>query len=109
MKYFTELDTEGFVLAFYNTSVNKSIPKTCVEITTDEYVELLNNPNSKAFIDGAVVDKQKPIPEMSYKEKRRAKYPPVGDQLDALWKGGTSRDAMKVIIDAVKTDYPKPV
>ena len=34
-------------------------------------------------------------------------YPPIGDQLDALWKGGDDQAAMKVIIDKVKSDYPK--
>jgi hypothetical protein len=43
-----------------------------------------------------------------YKRDRQAAYPPIGDQLDALWKGGEDRDAMKAIIDAVKATYPKP-
>lgn len=47
-------------------------------------------------------------PEMSYSQKRAAEYPPVGDQLDALWKGGADAAAMKAQIDAVKVKYPKP-
>tara|TARA_R110000824_G_scaffold291477_1_gene479973 strand:+ start:271 stop:603 length:333 start_codon:yes stop_codon:yes gene_type:complete len=35
-------------------------------------------------------------------------YPTIGDQLDALWKGGDDQAAMKVIVDKVKTDNPKP-
>lgn len=43
-----------------------------------------------------------------YQRLRREEYPPVGDQLDALWKGGQAATDMKVIIDAVKAKYPKP-
>jgi len=31
----------------------------------------------------------------------------MGDQLDALWKGGSDADAMKTKVDKVKTDIPK--
>ena len=43
----------------------------------------------------------------SFSVKRQRSYPPIGDQLDALWKGGDDAAAMKVIIDKVKSDNPK--
>ena len=43
-----------------------------------------------------------------YKSDREISYPSIGDQLDALWKGGDDAAAMKVIVDQVKADYPKP-
>lgn len=46
-------------------------------------------------------------PEAKYRRDRRNEYPPIGDQLDALWKGGTAADDMKTIINAVKSKYPK--
>jgi len=45
----------------------------------------------------------------TYAELRAAEYPPVGDQLDALWKGGPEAAAMKQKIDAVKAKHPKPL
>ena len=45
---------------------------------------------------------------VAYKQARREAYPEVGDQLDALWKGGDDQEAMKVLIDKVKSDNPKP-
>ena len=45
---------------------------------------------------------------IAYKEDRRIAYPDIGDQLDALWKGGDAQAAMKVIVDKVKSDNPKP-
>ena len=44
----------------------------------------------------------------SYKAKRAAEYPPIGDQLDALWKGGEAAAAMLAQVQAVKAKYPKP-
>ena len=44
----------------------------------------------------------------AYKDVRRTAYPEVGDQLDALWKGGDAQAAMKVLVDKVKSDNPKP-
>jgi len=46
-------------------------------------------------------------PVIPYTELRRAAYPPVGDQLDAIWKGGADAAAMLVTINVVKTRFPK--
>ena len=45
---------------------------------------------------------------LTYAQKRAAEYPPVGDQLDALWKGGVAAEEMLAIVMAVKAKYPKP-
>ena len=43
-----------------------------------------------------------------YYAKRRAEYPAIGDQMDAMWKGGQDSAGMVAKIQAVKTKYPKP-
>lgn len=43
----------------------------------------------------------------AYIEKRAAEYPPIGDQLDALWKGGDAAAEMLAKVQAIKTKYPK--
>jgi hypothetical protein len=45
----------------------------------------------------------------AYKAKRAAEYPPIGDQLDALWKGGAEAEAMLAKVQAVKQKFPKGV
>ena len=52
----------------------------------------------------AEIERQNNLP---YNIKRQRAYPPMGDQLDALWKGGDDADAMKVLVNKVKTDFPK--
>jgi hypothetical protein len=44
---------------------------------------------------------------LTYADKRVAEYPPIGDQLDALWKGGDAAAEMLAKVQAVKTKYPK--
>ena len=46
--------------------------------------------------------------KLAYRELRAKAYPPVGDQLDAIWKGGQDMADMKALIEKVKADYPKP-
>lgn len=43
----------------------------------------------------------------AYIAKRQAEYPPIGDQLDALWKGGEAAAEMLAKVQAVKNKYPK--
>ena len=42
-----------------------------------------------------------------YITKRAAEYPSIGDQLDALWKGGDAATEMLAKVQAVKNKYPK--
>lgn len=39
--------------------------------------------------------------------KRQAEYPPIGDQLDALYHGGVFPKEMADLIKSVKDKYPK--
>jgi len=43
----------------------------------------------------------------SYIAKRQSEYPSIGDQLDALWKGGDAQTEMLAKVMAVKAKYPK--
>jgi hypothetical protein len=64
--------------------------------------------NSVPITDEEVKTLQPPLKDLTYQELRVAKYPPVGDQLDALWKGGDHQAAMHQIIRDVKLEFPKP-
>mgnify|MGYP006895934223 CR=1 FL=1 len=33
--------------------------------------------------------------KVDYREKRRPEYPPIEEQLDAIWKGGAEMEAMR--------------
>jgi len=44
----------------------------------------------------------------TYADQRRQSYPSIGDQLDALWRGGEAPEEMRAKILEVKERYPKP-
>lgn len=43
-----------------------------------------------------------------YEALRYDEYPPLRDQLDALWKGGEAAAHMASLVQAIKDKYPKP-
>jgi hypothetical protein len=45
---------------------------------------------------------------VKYRNDRALQYPPIGDQLDALFKAGAFPEDMAAQIQAVKDAYPKP-
>lgn len=59
-------------------------------------------------IEAAHAAKQTELASTAYQRNRAAEYPPLGDQLDALWKGGDAAAAMLAQVQAVKAKYPKP-
>ena len=56
--------------------------------------------------DGLVMAAIPPV-VLGYRELRARAYPPIGDQLDAIWKGGGPESAMLQTILAVKAKFPK--
>lgn len=62
--------------------------------------------NEVAYDKSAV---QAYIDAHAYIAKRAAEYPAIGDQLDALWKGGDAAAEMLAKVQAVKVKYPKGV
>jgi hypothetical protein len=53
---------------------------------------------------GRVVLEPIPIP---VEAKRRWEYPPIEEQLDAIWKGGEAMEEMRQRVLAVKQKFPK--
>jgi len=64
------------------------------------------NDNEVAYDKAAV---QAHVDAHAYIAKRQAEYPSIGDQLDALWKGGDAAAEMLAKVQAVKVKYPKGV
>jgi len=45
---------------------------------------------------------------VNVRNRRLNEYPPIGDQLDAIWKGGQEMEAMRLKILSIKEKFPKP-
>lgn len=76
-----------------------AVPAGCIEYTEgSEPQDLLDALALKTTNENAV----------AYKDARRAAYPSIGDQLDALFHAGAFPDDMAAEIQAVKDANPKP-
>lgn len=51
---------------------------------------------------------QQKYDEKEYQRLRASEYPPIGDQLDALFHAGVFPAEMAAKLQAVKDQYPKP-
>jgi hypothetical protein len=80
----------------------RAINSSVVVIRGDDAFDVDGNP---VAYDKAVV--QAYIDANAYIAKRVAEYPSIGDQLDALWKGGDAATEMLAKVQAVKAKYPK--
>jgi len=80
----------------------RAIYTNVVVIRGDDAFDVNGNP---VQYDEATV--QAYIDAHSYIAKRQSEYPTIGDQLDALWKGGDAQTEMLAKVMAVKTKYPK--
>jgi hypothetical protein len=80
----------------------RAINSSVVTLRGDDAFDINGNPIQ---YDEATV--QAYMDAHAYIEKRVAEYPPIGDQLDALWKGGDAAAEMLAKVQAVKTKYPK--
>jgi hypothetical protein len=80
----------------------RAVNSSVVTIRGDEAFDADGNP---VQYDKTVV--QAYIDAHSYIAKRQSEYPTIGDQLDALWKGGDAQTEMLAKVMAVKAKYPK--
>jgi hypothetical protein len=73
-----------------------------------EWLDAQQTRPTDAEIEAEIVRLQAEHEAQAYARSRRAEYPPIGDQLDALWKGGDAATEMLAKVQAVKAKYPKP-
>lgn len=74
-------------------------------VSVDDTAGAFDKDGNKVEIDLSLVNSWKDVE--AYKYARASEYPPIGDQLDALWKGGEAAAEMLAKVQAVKAKYPK--
>ena len=57
---------------------------------------------------GEIADSLLVVESLAYKSLRAKEYPPITDQLDALFHAGVFPPEMAAQIQAIKDKYPKP-
>ena len=75
-------------------------------ISKAPYLDILKKKDADAAANrNSIISKKEEV--LDYAAKRRAEYPSVEDQLDAIWKGEPFTTQMRYAIWAVKDKYPK--
>jgi len=72
-----------------------------------EWLDTEQTQPTDAEIDAEVIRLQTEYDAKQYARSRVTEYPPIGDQLDALFKAGVYPAEMAAAIQAVKDKYPK--
>ena len=80
----------------FHYTINGEIPFTAEEEAEADAREIEAKAEFEAYM------------ALEYQRQRAAEYPSIGDQLDALWKGGDAAAEMLAQVQAVKAKYPKP-
>ena len=74
-------------------------------VTVDDTAGAFDAQGNQVSIDLTLVNAW--VDPDQYKYQRASEYPAIGDQLDALWKGGDAAAEMLAKVQAVKSKYPK--
>jgi len=72
-----------------------------------EWMDTEQTQPTEAEIAAEVIRLQAEYDAQAYARNRAPEYPPIGDQLDALFKAGVYPAEMAAVIQAVKDKYPK--
>jgi hypothetical protein len=74
-------------------------------VSIDDTVGAFDANGNKVTIDESLVNNW--VDPNAYKHQRASEYPPIGDQLDALFHAGVFPADMAAQIQAIKDKYPK--
>ena len=101
-KHFTYIDA---VLSL--VPLAKFYPSESGNYEDAEWVDVRERPTKEA-VDAEIIRLQNEWTRTEYQRQIAPEYPPIGDQLDALFHAGAFTPEMTAIIQAVKDKYPKP-
>lgn len=122
-QYYVNIDDTGNIAGFYVDTIHgDNIPEGAIPITQEQWEAYASAPHRYKLDSGVI--REKTADELAaelaaaraalgYEALRRAEYPPIGDQLDAIWKWleppeGTEAHEIRERWLAVKDKYPKP-
>ena len=83
----------------YGFAPGQAVPLDLVEISESEHQQLI--------ADQQAAHNQSVFDTLPWEQQRQYSYPSIGDQLDAIWKGGSVMEEMRQRIMDVKSKYPK--
>ena len=118
MKYTIYYNDDGRITGILSPEEMEFKDKYELSITYDNTIEIDSDlPESQIFFQCSIVDGKlstETHKDVAYerelkriRSERKSEYPPIGDQLDALFHAGVFPEEMAAKIQAVKDKYPK--
>ena len=100
-------------LPFTSQAIQNLRPEALWELRNENYNTLVWNDTEQTKpslqeVEAEALRLQTEFDSKEYQRQRALEYPPIGDQLDALWKGGDAAAEMLARVQAVKAQFPKP-
>ena len=100
-------------LPFTSQAIQNLRPEALWELRNENYNTLVWNDTEQTKpslqeVEAEALRLQAEFDSKEYQRQRAPEYPPIGDQLDALWKGGEAAAEMLARVQAVKAQFPKP-
>jgi hypothetical protein len=100
-------------LPYTSTALQNLKPGATWELRNEDYNTLIwtdreQEKPTKAEVEAEARRIKAEWDALEYQRQRAPEYPPIGDQLDALWKGGDAAAEMLARVQAIKAQYPKP-
>ena len=99
-------------LPYTSVALQNLRPGALWELENENYNTLIwrdkvQSKHSQQEVEAEALRIQAEWDRTEYQRLRALEYPPIGDQLDALWKGGDAAADMLARVQAVKAQYPK--
>jgi hypothetical protein len=98
-------------MIYYINAIQSLVPNAQCVVSNNGYENIIWHDErplpSKELVDAEFARLQAEYETKEYQRQRAVEYPPIGDQLDALWKGGEAAAEMLAKVQAVKAKYPK--
>ena len=93
-------------------AITRIDPNAQVTVSDNDFSKIIwhdGNPNNITLeqVQAAQVEIQAEYDAQEYARNRKAEYPPIGDQLDALFHAGVFPADMAATLQAVKDKYPR--
>jgi hypothetical protein len=98
-------------MIYYINAIQSLVPNAQCVVSNNGYENIIWHDDrplpAKELVDAEFARLQAEYETKEYQRQRVAEYPTIGDQLDALWKGGDAAAEMLAKVQAVKNKYPK--
>ena len=65
-EYYATIDGNGFPTGYYCNDIHEVIPENAILITEEQWIDLVNNPHYRHFVDGVITECEPPEQKITW-------------------------------------------